>query len=139
MKYTKESIVLAKNEIIVCSKDRRNMVASTDKFYKGVLHLPRNLFVKPVDVEALAEDSFCNDPFDYTRTDYTVGFKAGYAAAPKKEFTREEALALFNEGCRQGTGNYATKSFDDCVAVLQPLSIPEYVIIEDNQVKEIRW
>jgi len=138
--FTKDSIRQTAGGHIHLLDEKGNSVYSTNSEVvdMGIPHLDRKAFVKPVDLEAMAKE-YASSQGDNARN-YAVAhdWLCGRNSNPN-EFTREEAQALFNEGCRQGTGNYAAKSFDECVYILKPLSIPGSVTIENNQVIEILW
>ena len=135
------NIALSKNEISIFSEDKQKMLYSTDALYfkLGVKRLDRKHFIKPVDVEELALNKTLQ--LDFKGRDavlYTEGIIEGYNFN-KGVFTRDEAKALFNEGCRQGTGKYSLKSFNDCVNQLKPLSLPASVTIENDEIIEVVW
>lgn len=117
-----------------------NVTHSTAKL-EGIIHLQREWFVKREDVEEMANSAngynyYCKE----TKAPiFNEGFKAGYNAK-KGEFTREEAEALFNEGCRQGTGAYSLKTFNECISILRPLTLPQSLTLnKDNELVKIEW
>lgn len=144
MTTTHTNIKLVENQIHIFSQDKQTMLFSTDDFYNkiGVEKLDRKHFVKPkVDVEELASNYAEREQRVLWENEHIVSeaFKAGFNAK-EAEFTREEAIALFNEGCRQGTGNYPLMTFDRCVEILRPISLPKSVTLnENNEVISVEW
>lgn len=161
---------LIDGEICLFSEDKRTMHYSTDKFYEknGVKILPRDKFVKPKDVEALAEhhakdtykwplnkqgEPVTLPPSQTTPPNYTqhrkvakMHFKAGHNANPN-EFTRDEMVKAMEDAY-----NYPftciellqEDKFDEerdrIINSLRPLSLPASVEInEQGEIENIKW
>lgn len=143
-KYKKDVdlFLLGKNIMITTEAHIQDVdVIYSTKIITGVKPIDRSKFIKPIDLDGLFEKlkGYSKDRFDneeHSEMDY---FKAGYNSN-KAEFTREEAKALFDEGCRQGTGNYPLMSFYRCIEILNPLTLPESITINDNdEIVEVVW
>lgn len=146
--FTKDSIVQTSDTHIHLLNAKGDSVYSTnsDAVKHGVVLLPRKAFVKPVDVEALAHIN--SEKYYFKSVPKEVVFKSfmeGYASAPKKEFTREDMVEAVKYGAayalsrKISSGQQLENDASEFVDSLQPLSIPEQITIENNQVIEVIW
>jgi len=137
MKYTKESIRIVQGEAYLFNGNHTVASTAPDAAKMGFIQLDSKAFVKPVDVMQLA--------YDYSTFDQAASaWHDGYKANPN-EFTREDMIQAVKYGAAYIDLDSLTsmdeldKEASDFIDRLRPLSIPEYIVIEDNQVKEVVW
>jgi len=167
--FTKESITMHEGEVLILKTPHnpRNVNfhyegVTFDILYStgvilGTAHIDRKEFVKPVDVEALADSYLTPDIFlsrpepiwsDHEGyIELSEAFQEGYNANPN-EFTREDMQLAFKAGAEYINSDAyityksekaITKAGEQYVDNLRPLSIPESVTIENNQVISVVW
>lgn len=100
-----------------------------------VKQLPRDKFVKPKDVEVLAETAADKlyHPVSQIRKDFKHGFKAGYNANPNK-FTIDHLKTAWAYGVE------ASGTFQDLIKIIIPLSLPVRLEInEQGEIVNVIW
>lgn len=111
-------------------------VIYSTKELENVPHLNRVHFVKPKeDVEELALKEFPetdNKMWNIMHTSARDNFKAGYKAN-KAEFTIEELKTAWAMGVEQ------SDAFDAVIKLLRPIFIPEYIVIDNDEIVEVKW
>lgn len=133
-------------------------ISYSTKYFTDVNQLNRNHFVKPKicnDIEESPEWQAANDwVFDkngnkWSNNDNSAGdnfgsFLAGvnYAnKANKAEFTMEEITEAINLAYIHGQQNVVSKDFarNSIIEMLRPLSIPECIVIDNDEIVEVKW
>jgi len=140
--FTKESIRIVQGEAYLFKGN--NTIASTapDAATMGFIQLDRKAFVKPVDVDELANQF--TEGIELGKPVLKLSYVAGYKANPN-EFTREEMIEAVKYGAAYAVSRKISsvqQLENDAVAYIdsiRPLSIPASVTIENNQVIEILW
>lgn len=123
------------------TEDKRQVIYSTTNL-NGIPKLDRNHFLKPKeDVEEMAhkwvrQNLYFKDPKeenDIREFDEFKGvFKAGYKIN-KAEFTIQELKTAWPMGIEQSDG------FDAVIKLLRPLSFPEYIVIDNDEIVKVKW
>lgn len=126
------------------------IVYSTDPSLQGVKQLKRELFVREVDVEELANKAYKEKELESDTAiesgTYKCGYHDGYNAK-KVEFTAmqmvNEIVAGISEGMRN-PGNtdymeYVKSRLEAVRYASQPLSLPQSLTIENDVITKINW
>lgn len=120
----------------LCSEDLKNVskiVAST-KQLPNVKQLPREVFVKGVDVKIEAEKFL---PKVYSEWEFEL-FEAGYNAN-KNEFSMQQMMRAMNLSFTTGALN-GDKTSQDILNMIQPLSLPIHVETDDEfNITKVVW
>jgi len=140
--FTKDSIKIMHGDIYMFKGNHTIASNAHDAAKMGFIQLDRKAFVKPVDTQKLAEESYNTSKLNLA-IDYILGYKIGYKANPN-EFTREDMIQAVKYGAAytdahglgaldlQEEAEYFIDSF-------RLLSVPASVTIENNQVIEVIW
>lgn len=121
----------------------KRITHTTNKNLDNVVLLPRDKFVKPVDVKNLADDILVPDYFDKVKEvsstewdiyqEYKGLIKAGYNANPNK-FTIDHLKTAWAYGVE------ASGTFQDLIKIIIPLSLPERLEInEQGEIVNVIW
>lgn len=105
------------------------------KVSEDYILLPRDKFVKPKDVEALAESAADKlyHPVSQIKEDFKQGFKSGHNANPNK-FTIDHLKTAWAYGVE------ASGTFQDLIKIIIPLSLPESLQInEQGEIVNVIW
>lgn len=117
--------------------ENKMLLYTTNINLTTVKQLDRQKFVKPVDdVKKLANDQsklFYHEPSEI-KSHFKLGFKAGYKAN-KAEFTMEEMEDAMN--LARNKAHYLSNN--SILNQLRPLSIPEYIVIDNDEIVEVKW
>lgn len=136
-----ENCFLIDGEVCIFSEDKRTMLYSTGNWYSkmGIGLLPRDKFVKPKDVEALARrqsqiiGSNGKSRLVDLRFHFVMGFKAGHNANPN-EFTIDHLKTAWAYGVE------ASGTFQDLLKIIIPLSLPGSLEInEQGEIVNVIW
>lgn len=138
------------DDVKTCQKYRLDygnntmVLASTHTNLTGVHHIPREWFLRKVDVYDLANKSFKKN-IDLTKRElhdaisvaggYIVGYKDAYNAN-KAEFTMEQAKKIYNAGLM------SLKTFDEIInIIIYPIKLPQSITVTKDfkQVIETIW
>lgn len=131
-------MVIIDGEIRLLSHNQ-NVIYSTVP-YIGVKQLDRQRFVKPVDVEQMAEQWAINngikgagllvrDESPYRTIDgvFIAGYNANKGVYTEQQLV--EALEMNSRACTR----------KEIISYLHPLSLPESVTIENEEIIEVVW
>lgn len=120
------------------------ILASTAKL-EGIPQLERKWFVKPVDVEELAEKyAYKNEQsYEYHMNDSGVGYvKQAYIDchnANKAEFTRDEMEQAIKNAVQEYY-KFTEVNIDSVIDSLRPLSLPKSITLnDDNEIISVEW
>ena len=143
MKYTQEDMLIHEGEVYVLGDkittatiQGRNIQATTDERVLDVPKLPRDKFVKPVDVDALAKLCFeelkklnpKGDMKEFIRLAVNYGYNAN-----EEGFSMHEAKTIW------ACGVEASGSFQDAVKIVRPLSLPNSIELENDIIVKVNW
>jgi len=151
--YTKEQIILSDGEVSIgnvtdwCTIDDYHIKtdkgffvveASTEKI-EGLPHLDRGRFVRGVDVRALSKERYPYSKEGLTEVDadtmkmFARIWEAGYN-------TNTAVLTLDQARTIWAAGVEASGTFEDALKIVQPLSIPESITVDENfNVIDVKW
>lgn len=114
-------------------------VTHSTESISGVIQLDRNKFIKSVDLGLLENEAWKETNFTSLNSaiGHEHGFLAGYNAN-NNEFTKDEVVKLMSKSFNQGALN-GNKSISDLIKEIRPLSLPQSVKIENNEIIDVKW
>lgn len=119
------------------------MIGSTKKHENpNMILLNRNHFVKPKeDVEELALNNMGYSTENFDNEDWVqVGYFISGYKANKAEFTMEEMFKCFMAGLKSvDKVGRNEELFDKHINAIRQLSIPEYIVIDNDEILEVKW
>lgn len=163
--YTRDQMILSDGELYIIDREKRAYQSHTKEFrlrdgktYRfdqkedmgfaiivstvyepGIPQLDRKHFVKPVELETLADKwskfigSNGRSKLADLRMHYRLGFTSGYNAK-KAEFTLAQARTIWAAGVE------ASGTFEDALKLVRPLSIPISITVDDEfNVISVQW
>jgi hypothetical protein len=123
-------------------------ITHSTKDLDNVVLLPRDKFVKPIDVDALASDHLQQTLqvkvlSRFAERSCLNDFKAGHNANTK-EFTREEAEFMirkaYNLGWERNHNHEEEPTIKNIINMVRPLALPASVEInEQGEIVNIQW
>lgn len=126
--------------IIKHKYEGRNIIATTNTELTGIHHIPREWFVRKVDLDRLAYDFAEKSKCDWEDEHFVnEAFKAGYNAN-KSEFTRDELFTAMNLAWTTGALD-SNRTSHDIIKELRPLQLPQSITVTKDfkQVIETIW
>lgn len=122
-------------KLCAIAEGTKTVVYSTANI-KGVPQLNRNHFVKPK--EDVWEKAWEYSTYEPAASAFVSGYKAN-----KAEFTREEMEEAIDIAYIIGrnTEELLSKKYvqEDVINSIRPLSIPQYIVIDNDEIVDVKW